>query len=66
MATGTVTLGFFSRTFRGLSPRRRLHLDSRATRLGETDCNSLLRGTRTVLAFANVVYLFAYELSRLR
>ena len=66
MAARVVALGLCSRTLRGLSPRRWQQLDSRATRLGETDRNGLLRGTRTVLTFAHVVDLFAYELPRLR
>src|SRR5262249_38946915 len=51
-----------------LGARRLLRLDGhpRAPRLREADRNGLFRGPRSVLAFADVMDLFAYELARLR
>ena len=48
---------------RALARRRELH--PRAPRLGETDSDRLLGGTRTMLPFADVMHFLANELSRL-
>ncbi len=45
--------------------RRRLQLDAGATRLREADRDCLLRRSRAVLPFANVMDLFAYKLASL-
>ena len=45
---------------------RRWKLYAGASRLGEADCDGLLRRSRPVLAFADVFDLFAHKFSRLR
>jgi hypothetical protein len=58
-------LGAAPRLLGHLSLCRRREIHARATRLGETDRDRLFGRTRTVFAFADVVYLLAHELSGL-
>lgn len=61
-----ISLGLLLRASRRGALLRRGELDARATCLGESDCDCLLRGSRAMLALANVIHLFANELARLR
>lgn len=47
------------------TPRRR-QLHTGTSSFGQSNCNRLLRGTRAVFAFTNVVHLLAHEFARLR
>src|SRR6185312_6385197 len=56
----------FTGPLRSSTLLRWLEIDARAPRLRQTDGNRLLRGTRAVLALADVLHFLAYELARLR
>jgi hypothetical protein len=47
-------------------PLGRWQSDSGTTRLGETNRNRLLRRSRAMHSFSNVVHFFAYKFARLR
>jgi hypothetical protein len=55
----------FARLFRSRPFLRRLQINTRAARLGKPYGNGLLRRARTVLAFTDMIHLFAYELTGL-
>jgi len=54
-----------ARLLRSLAPGGRLQVDARTARLRKANCDRLPAGACSVLAFANVLHLFPYELARL-
>jgi hypothetical protein len=65
VAASVGTLRASSRFLGRRTLARRFQPDAGAPRLGKTDRNRLLRGTRSMLAFTNVLHLLTYELARL-
>src|ERR1044071_9408896 len=63
---GVSTLGLAARSAAGCSPARRRQLHPGASRFGKPNRDRLFRAACAVLAFADVVHLFADKLARLR
>lgn len=66
LASRIVALGPGFGLFRDSSFFWRRQFDAGAPRFGKADCNGLLRRAGAMLAFPDVIHLFAYEFSSLR
>src|SRR5687768_607580 len=66
LAFAIITFGVLARFRRRSAAPRRRQLHSSTASFGQADRNRLLRGTRAMFAFANVMDFLAHEFARLR
>jgi hypothetical protein len=66
LAFFVIAFGAFASLLGGSASSRRGQFDASASRLGKADGDGLFARARAMVAFADVMYLFANEFARLR